>query len=150
MFYCDECRKTRGWPGSIAKSVGTCEICGDIAECHDRPSGSLPLPAVIINPASLAEIAKPTKDEQILMLAATVKSLRKERQVLRTAAKAEIRRLEERLKAEHAISHGRAKLLLAAGDEIEQLQRRLNEAQVRADLTPEDNEDDRTHGLGRV
>lgn len=42
MFYCDECVKKKGYPESIMKSLGPCEICGKKAECNDRPSSSLP------------------------------------------------------------------------------------------------------------
>jgi len=44
MFYCEKCRKKRRWPESLTKSYGPCECCGKTAECHDRPSSSLPLP----------------------------------------------------------------------------------------------------------
>lgn len=44
MFYCEECRKERQWPEALMKSWGSCELCGETYECHDRPSSSLPLP----------------------------------------------------------------------------------------------------------
>jgi hypothetical protein len=43
MFYCNDCAKKNGYPESICKSVGTCELCGKIALCSDRPSSSLPM-----------------------------------------------------------------------------------------------------------
>jgi hypothetical protein len=42
MFYCEECRKERDWPESIAKSHGPCELCHKTAACHDMPSKYLP------------------------------------------------------------------------------------------------------------
>lgn len=44
MFYCEPCRIKNKWPESFGKSYGPCELCGKKAECHDRPSSSLPLP----------------------------------------------------------------------------------------------------------
>jgi len=44
MFYCEQCRKRKKWPGSISKSLGPCECCGKVRECHERPSSSLPIP----------------------------------------------------------------------------------------------------------
>lgn len=43
MFYCDPCAKSRNWPyPTLARSVGTCEICNKRATCNDRPSRLLP------------------------------------------------------------------------------------------------------------
>lgn len=44
MFYCDPCAKKRAWPrtNSIAKSVGTCEMCKELAPCNDVPARYLP------------------------------------------------------------------------------------------------------------
>lgn len=44
MYYCDECRVKRGWPESMCKSRGPCEICGKIASCNDVSSRNLPSP----------------------------------------------------------------------------------------------------------
>jgi len=44
MFYCSDCAKKNGYPESICKSVGACELCGKITICSDRPSSSLPKP----------------------------------------------------------------------------------------------------------
>jgi len=42
MFYCDECAKINGYPESLGKSKGRCELCGKTRICNDRPSSSLP------------------------------------------------------------------------------------------------------------
>jgi hypothetical protein len=42
MFYCDPCRVQRKWPESHGRSLGKCEVCGDVATCNDQPSTSLP------------------------------------------------------------------------------------------------------------
>lgn len=42
MFYCDECMSARGWPGSIGKSLGRCEVCGFKRQCNDVASSLLP------------------------------------------------------------------------------------------------------------
>ena len=42
MFYCDKCRKKEDYPESIAKSYGTCELCGSGALCNDVSSSRLP------------------------------------------------------------------------------------------------------------
>ncbi|MFA5207346.1 MAG: hypothetical protein WC428_01700 [Candidatus Paceibacterota bacterium] len=42
MFYCDDCAKENGYPTSIMKSVGLCEICGKQKTCNDVPSSQLP------------------------------------------------------------------------------------------------------------
>ena len=42
MFYCNNCRKERNWPESIVKSMGACEICETVTECHDKASKYLP------------------------------------------------------------------------------------------------------------
>jgi len=42
MYYCEECRIKKGWPNSIMRSYGMCEICGRTKDCWDRPSSSLP------------------------------------------------------------------------------------------------------------
>ena len=45
MFYCDECREKKGWPESLAMSIGQCEVCGQMRSCWDVKSDHLPLPA---------------------------------------------------------------------------------------------------------
>lgn len=43
MYYCDDCRKKRGWPESFfSKSTGRCELCGNSAVCNDISSSQLP------------------------------------------------------------------------------------------------------------
>lgn len=44
MFYCDPCAEKLGWPDSIGKSHGPCEICGKVTTCNDRPCSTLPEP----------------------------------------------------------------------------------------------------------
>ena len=44
MFYCEKCRERNGWPSTLSQSVGTCEVCGYKAECHDMPARLLPKP----------------------------------------------------------------------------------------------------------
>ena len=45
MFYCDECREKKGWPESLAMSIGPCEVCGQMRSCWDVKRDKLPLPA---------------------------------------------------------------------------------------------------------
>lgn len=44
MFYCDPCADARDWPGTMFRSKGKCEVCGQVADCNDKPSKDLPLP----------------------------------------------------------------------------------------------------------
>jgi len=44
MFYCDLCREKNGWPMSLFKSMGPCELCRKTTVCNDVPSGDLPWP----------------------------------------------------------------------------------------------------------
>lgn len=44
MFFCEQCRKERNWPGLVFASRGPCEICGNIRDCYDVQSSALPLP----------------------------------------------------------------------------------------------------------
>jgi len=44
MFFCEPCRVKNGWPESLMKSHGTCEICGEVKVCFDIPSRLLPIP----------------------------------------------------------------------------------------------------------
>lgn len=60
MFYCETCRKERNWPDSFSQSSGKCEICGNRANCWDRPSSSLP-PEPSINRSSGRYIVKDGK-----------------------------------------------------------------------------------------
>lgn len=42
MFYCEPCRVQEGWPLTLGvKSHGTCEVCGNVAVCHDVQSALL-------------------------------------------------------------------------------------------------------------
>lgn len=42
MFYCEDCRKKNGWPESMCRSYGRCEVCGKTNVCYDIPSKFLP------------------------------------------------------------------------------------------------------------
>ena len=42
MFYCEQCRRARAWPESLARSRGPCELCDRTADCHDVASKFLP------------------------------------------------------------------------------------------------------------
>jgi len=44
MFYCNDCAEKNGYPETLCKSEGKCEICGKHAMCNDTPSGLLPMP----------------------------------------------------------------------------------------------------------
>lgn len=44
MFFCETCEDENGWPNSLFKSFGKCEICGNRAACSDVPSKYLPAP----------------------------------------------------------------------------------------------------------
>jgi hypothetical protein len=44
MFYCDGCASDRGWPESMARSRGRCEMCGRDRSCNDVSSKYLPFP----------------------------------------------------------------------------------------------------------
>jgi len=46
MFYCNDCAKKNGYPESLCKSIGLCEICGEHKVCNDRPCSSLPMPTL--------------------------------------------------------------------------------------------------------
>ena len=41
MFYCKRCAIEKGWPVSILKSHGPCEVCKVHTECNDVPSALL-------------------------------------------------------------------------------------------------------------
>jgi len=38
VFYCPGCAKKKGWPESLARSQGACEVCRKVAVCYDTPS----------------------------------------------------------------------------------------------------------------
>jgi hypothetical protein len=61
MFYCDECGRKRGWPVTIVKSVGPCEICNRVGSCNDVPSSKLPLPAGVTEEGIKEQIRKHRK-----------------------------------------------------------------------------------------
>lgn len=42
MFYCNECAENNGFPETIIKSEGRCELCGKHRICNDCPSSKLP------------------------------------------------------------------------------------------------------------
>ena len=44
MFYCDPCAEKNGWPMSLRRSQGKCEMCDKVDLCNDTPSSQLPLP----------------------------------------------------------------------------------------------------------
>jgi hypothetical protein len=48
MFYCDDCANEYGYPESIMKSEGKCEICGKQKICNDVPSSCLPRPQALV------------------------------------------------------------------------------------------------------
>lgn len=52
MFYCNDCAKEKGYPETLTKSEGLCELCGKHAICNDMPSSYLPKPE-IFQPESL-------------------------------------------------------------------------------------------------
>jgi len=45
MFYCPECQRKNGWPETMTRSAGPCEVCGQTDVCYDAPSHDLPLPS---------------------------------------------------------------------------------------------------------
>jgi len=47
MFYCEKCEEKYGWPDSLFKSYGKCEMCDKVAECNDVPSKYLPTPKIV-------------------------------------------------------------------------------------------------------
>lgn len=44
MFYCNGCAKKQGYPITMFKSRGTCELCKDTADCNEMPTKNLPVP----------------------------------------------------------------------------------------------------------
>ena len=50
MFYCNQCGTKNKWPtDALLRSTGTCEICGEVANCNDIRSSDLPLPEEVID-----------------------------------------------------------------------------------------------------
>lgn len=44
MFYCQACADRNGYPETMFKSEGPCEVCGTVAVCNERASKDLPPP----------------------------------------------------------------------------------------------------------
>ena len=44
MFYCNDCAEKNGYPETMTKSEGLCELCGKHAICNDMPCSQLPKP----------------------------------------------------------------------------------------------------------
>ena len=42
MLYCNDCADERGWPKTMFKSRGACEICRKVTACNELPSNQLP------------------------------------------------------------------------------------------------------------
>ena len=42
MFYCDPCAQEHGYPETVMRSYGQCEICDETRVCNSRASGLLP------------------------------------------------------------------------------------------------------------
>ena len=42
MFYCDPCAREREWPISMARSLGSCELCGRKRVCNDVHPSKIP------------------------------------------------------------------------------------------------------------
>ena len=38
MFYCDDCKKKKGWPGNSMEDYGPCVLCGECTESYNIPS----------------------------------------------------------------------------------------------------------------
>lgn len=57
MFYCNECAEKNGYPITIGRSTGTCELCGRHANCNDMSSSKLS--SLDINPPA------PKKNQEI-------------------------------------------------------------------------------------
>lgn len=58
MFFCESCRKEKGWPTSGFQSRGKCEVCKSFASCHEVKSSLLPLPT--LSPVRRVVPVKPT------------------------------------------------------------------------------------------
>lgn len=57
MFFCDDCKVKKGYPGSFFTSVGKCEICGEVKLCNEVPSSRLS------KPPSKEEFVKKNEDK---------------------------------------------------------------------------------------
>ena len=44
MFYCNKCANENGYPITMFRSRGTCEVCKETADCNEMPSKDLLLP----------------------------------------------------------------------------------------------------------
>jgi hypothetical protein len=44
MYYCPRCAEAKGWPQTMTKSYGPCEVCSDLTTCNDLPSKQLQRP----------------------------------------------------------------------------------------------------------
>jgi hypothetical protein len=53
MFYCDPCADKYYYAWSFFKSLGKCELCGNMAICNEYPSA--PLPSVLDYEDSVTE-----------------------------------------------------------------------------------------------
>lgn len=62
MFFCETCRVEREWPESMSQSRGKCEVCGNVAVCHDVWSGHLPVPAP--PPPDISALEKAVRDAE--------------------------------------------------------------------------------------
>lgn len=58
MFYCETDRIKNGWPESLARSVGHCEVCGEERVCYDVPSSQLPESLKALFPLNTARDAQ--------------------------------------------------------------------------------------------
>ena len=74
MFYCDPCALGFGYPRTLSRSFGKCEICGAEATCNDRAASLLPPPQ-----RTTAEIAR----EAIELSKVAIGDMEKLRQMLR-------------------------------------------------------------------
>lgn len=41
MYFCEECKRERGWPGLVPFSHGICELCGRVRDCYEVSSARL-------------------------------------------------------------------------------------------------------------
>lgn len=67
MFYCDECAKEKGWPESMFRSRGPCEVCGEVRVCSQRKSIDLPSNARVLEGMNAAakRLGLPTNAEVV-------------------------------------------------------------------------------------
>lgn len=69
MFYCNQCAEKNGYPKSIGRSIGVCEICGTYADCNDVPSSQLPKPKDLFSKFAGTSLFPDKKNEEIEDLA---------------------------------------------------------------------------------